>query len=253
MIELIGLIFLIIATIYDIKGRYIPDYVNYTFISIASYFFIQSPHSIYHLLFISFVILISYILYKTGSWGGGDLKLIVALSLLLNFKFMISFLLNIAVLSPLYILPLTFFVGLRKLKPSKKEAILILVGLPFLCLIFNINLFFIGLSIFILFSLPYLKKVEEKVLTRRVSPLKLMDGDWLLEEIKVCGRAIKPKKSGLTKEEVIFLRDCWRNGKLKKKVLIKEGFPFVPAMLIAYLYTIYFGPVFNILAPLVFQ
>ena len=68
-----------------------------------------------------------------------------------------------------------------------------------------------------------------------------MDGDWLVEKIKVGRKTIMPKKEGLTREEAALIKKWWKQGKLKKKPLIKEGIAYLPAFLIAFLTTITFG------------
>ena len=62
---------------------------------------------------------------------------------------------------------------------------------------------------------------------------KLTEGDWIAEDVKVNGKIIcSPKDLGISKEQI---------KKLKhhniKKVLVKEGIPFVPSFLIAFVVT----------------
>ena len=56
-----------------------------------------------------------------------------------------------------------------------------------------------------------------------------MEGDWLAEDVIVHGKTIVKKKT-LHKEDIQKLRD-----KNISSVTIKEGIPFVPSFLIAYL------------------
>ena len=54
-------------------------------------------------------------------------------------------------------------------------------------------------------------------------------------------KVIKPKREGLTYEEAMLIKKWWKQGKLKKKPLIKEGIAYLPAFLIASLLTLLFG------------
>lgn len=72
----------------------------------------------------------------------------------------------------------------------------------------------------------------------KIVPLnKLTEGDWIPKPIYYKEKIIiKPKAEGLTLKDISLLN------KLKiKKVLIREGIPFVPSLLIAFIITIIFG------------
>ena len=60
-----------------------------------------------------------------------------------------------------------------------------------------------------------------------VSPGKLIEGDWLKDDVNVGKRVIKKTVHGLSREDIKFLK------KAKKKVWIGGGVPFTPAFLIA--------------------
>ena len=66
---------------------------------------------------------------------------------------------------------------------------------------------------------------------------KLTEGDWAARDVKYKGKIICKKDSyGLTKLEINLLK------KHKfKKILIKEGIPFVPSFLIGFLISIIWG------------
>lgn len=67
-------------------------------------------------------------------------------------------------------------------------------------------------------------------------------GDWLYEEVKIGKKNIKPYWEGLSEKEVELIR------KSNKKVLIKQGIPFVPGFLIAFILLILFwGNMLNFL------
>ncbi|MDO8460570.1 MAG: hypothetical protein Q7S74_05650, partial [Nanoarchaeota archaeon] len=62
-----------------------------------------------------------------------------------------------------------------------------------------------------------------------VSPQNLTEGDWLERDVRIGNKTIKKTVHGLSWNEIKLLR------KANKKVYIKEGIPFVPAFLIAFI------------------
>jgi glucan phosphoethanolaminetransferase (alkaline phosphatase superfamily) len=74
------------------------------------------------------------------------------------------------------------------------------------------------------------KVIEEELLIKAYPVKKLTEGDWINEEVKIKGKVIVgPKDLGITKAQITQLK------KLKvKKVMVKEGIPFVPSFLLAY-------------------
>ncbi|MBI2142083.1 hypothetical protein HYU15_01165 [Candidatus Woesearchaeota archaeon] len=74
-----------------------------------------------------------------------------------------------------------------------------------------------------------------------VGPEKLTEGDWIAKDVYVnrkyvCG----PKDLGIEKSQIRKLMKYKLQGKIRK-VLIKEGIPFVPSFLIAFLLSVKFG------------
>ena len=78
---------------------------------------------------------------------------------------------------------------------------------------------------------------------------KLTEGDWLAKDVKLKNKVVMEAKT-LEREDVWKLRYLEVNENLKP-VTIKEGVPFVPSFLIAYLITVfgsqYIVPLINIL------
>ena len=87
------------------------------------------------------------------------------------------------------------------------------------------------------------KAVEKSCMQKYVLPSKLTEGDWIVNDIKVDGKRIcGPKDLGIEKEQIKNLISYYRAGKIKK-VLIKEGIPFVPSFLMGFVVTLVFGNV----------
>jgi len=245
-----------IASLYDIRCRYVPDYVSYSFIAIAIIervmFFIETGDAqvIIWAAYAAIILgLMGYLMYKAGAWGGGDVKIIISTAILIAcfpgeaLPSSLNYFLNLLIIGAVYTIPLTIITGLKgKCKPSKKDWQLMTTGLLGGIVIFMLMPIMMGLllgfALFIMLSMNYLKRIETNCFIKPANMKTLMDGDWLVNEVKVGRRTIKPKKEGLTKEEAEQIKEWYKNGKLKEKPLIKEGLPFLPAFLIALIPTV---------------
>ena len=67
---------------------------------------------------------------------------------------------------------------------------------------------------------------------KNVKTPELVEGDWLYKNVKIGKKLIKAKWDGLSSADIKLL-------KKKKFVLIRQGIPFVPVFLIAFLILIY--------------
>lgn len=106
----------------------------------------------------------------------------------------------------------------------------------------------VGLVIVLSILSPYawaiVKAVEEATMYKWVSPLKLVEGDWIAKNVYVSRKKVAgPKDLGVTKEQIKKLKKFYRQKKVKK-VLVKEGIPFVPAFLLSFTTTLVFGNLF---------
>ncbi|MEM3122045.1 MAG: hypothetical protein QXH60_01215, partial [Candidatus Pacearchaeota archaeon] len=152
--------------------------------------------------------------------GGAIYSLIY--SIILSIKNKKSFVKNY---KKLYIENIDYFYGI--LAFSSVFIIYSLVSYDFIFLIFP--LFAIGLF----FLYIYTKSVEQSCMIVEKKYEELSPGDWIIDEIKINGIMIKPNWEGLTKNEVDLLK------KHRKKIRIKDGIPFTPAFLIAFLVVTY--------------
>ncbi|MDD4563777.1 MAG: hypothetical protein PHF09_02800, partial [Candidatus Nanoarchaeia archaeon] len=78
-----------------------------------------------------------------------------------------------------------------------------------------------------LFSIA--KVLQEKVLTKKISVKNLKVGDWLAEDIEINKELIKSDFKGISLKELRLIQ------KKKKFIIIKEGIPFAPAFIIAFI------------------
>lgn len=268
---IIALIALVIGTYTDIKTREVPDWLNYGLIFIGlggrlifSLVTSDFGYIIEGLLGLVLFLVIAYIMYYTGQWGGGDSKMLMGLGALIGLQFkvdslLIAFFVNAlfvgAVYGLIYSLVLAFSKKKKFLKEwnklfSKKIIVgvrrLMLIAALFLAIIFFFSkdyiirllllvlvlLVFVGFYVYV-----FVKAVENSCMFKYVKPRQLTEGDWIAKDIKINGKRITgPKDLGIEKKQIRKLVKLY-----KKKVLIKVGIPFVPSFLIAFLISVLFG------------
>jgi Flp pilus assembly protein protease CpaA len=261
----VAIIALLIASFTDLRTREVPDYLSYTLIGSAIvirvlWFIAEGNASILFWVPISFSILFlfSYLMYKAGQWGGGDVKVMMGLSILLswlpisNFPFFIDFFFNTLIVGAFYGMFAVGVLGLINYKELQKylteidyillPALLIIVVLLFKILpsvfAFLAALIFVSVGLF-----KYFKVIETNFLHQSIPIPNLTEGDWLLDDVKLRGKVVVPKREiGLIEEDLKKLRLLYKNKKIQK-VLIKVGVPFVPAFLISLIITLIFGNV----------
>lgn len=94
-----------------------------------------------------------------------------------------------------------------------------------------------SLAVVIVFGLYlwiFARLVERCCMQRWVSPKELTEGDWVVDRVMDGKRVVcDPKDLGLENDQISRLVKMQRKGKIKK-VLIKEGIPFVPSFLAAF-------------------
>jgi len=272
LIIVLPLVWLLIASIQDIKRREVANWISFSLVSFGITINVISSiinKTYTNLIYLAFILagfaVISLILYYGRIFGGGDAKLLIALSPFLieipkkfhesisfNFPFAIVFLLNVVFIGSIYGVIWSIVLGIknrsnfsksfRKMRKNKKfvflTAILLILSLiSLLMFFFNKDSPFLFIFI-ILFILPFLfvfiKSVEESSMIRLVEPKDLTEGDWLAKKIKIGKKWIKPSE-GLGLDEIKLLR------KYKKNVLIKYGIPFVPVFLLAFAASLFFN------------
>jgi hypothetical protein len=106
-----------------------------------------------------------------------------------------------------------------------------LFSAPFLLMsiFFSFLFFFWVFFSFLFFLLIFSKYVDKFVLTKKVFPNNLSEGDWLAEDVYVGRNVIKKSWNGLMRQDIALLK------KYNKPVLTKEGIPFAPAFLFSFL------------------
>ena len=214
------------------------------------------------------------LMFYTGQWGGGDSKMIMGIGVLLGldmsfvlslfgfyegnapFPFILSFLINTLLVGAAYGILWSAFLAVKNIKRFMAEAAKIVKNQNIIMLkriffsaaaLLALSLFFAGPSmrimvlgiIALIFATFYMwvfvKSVENSSMYKKISPDKLTEGDWIAEEVKHKGRTIcGPKDLGIEKSQIALLKRY-----KVKKVLVKEGIPFVPSFFIAFIISLY--------------
>ena len=259
----LGLVWIIFATIQDLKKREISDWLNYSLIIFALGFrffyslFANDFNFLYQgLIGLGLFFVLGNILYYGKMFAGGDAKLMMALGAVLPLHYDFFSNLNVFVLffvlfllaGAVYGIISTFYLAIKNKKVFRKEfkkQFKENKRLVFLILI--LSLLFLGAGFFdktlvyfgiVLFVLPYLyvsaKAIDESCMVRKIPVGKLTEGDWLYKDLKLGNKKIKAKWEGLNKKEINLIK------KHKKLVAIRQGIPFTPAFFVAYVLLIVF-------------
>jgi prepilin signal peptidase PulO-like enzyme (type II secretory pathway) len=266
ILVLFTLIALGAASIADFKTREVPDYISYILIGGGLllrlvYALEINDYSGLIWLPIAFVILclFAYFMYRAGQWGGGDVKIMAGLALIMSYKlsnmffpFFIDFFVNMLFAGTVYGIIMMVLRGLKKIDTVKKELSWIDIALVSVFLIAVVvtviflhpwaSLMVLALfSLFGAFSIRYMRLVEKKLMIDDVDVVKLTEGDWITDGVKLKGKTIVPvRKIGVTLEDLDVIKKNYKS-LLNKTVPVKVGIPFVPAFFIAYLFTLLWG------------
>ena len=259
-LSVLALIWIIFATVQDLKSREVANWLNFSLIIFALGFrffyclFSQTQgFSFFYqgLIGLGIFFVLGNLLYYGRMFAGGDAKLIIALgailpfseSFLVNLKIFVLFFFIFLFVGAFYGLLLGIILVSKNFKQFKKEFykklkknkriiyFTMFLGLVFMAFAFiEILLFFLGILIFILpYFYLYAKAIDEVCMVKKIKINQLREGDWLYKNLKVGKKLIKTNWDGLTKQEIKEIK------KKYKEVKIKQGIPFTPVFLISFL------------------
>ncbi|MFC2016577.1 prepilin peptidase [Chloroflexota bacterium] len=267
---------LLIASYTDIKTREVPDWVNFGLIGIG--FGISMIFSVIYWK-INFILAsiigftaffaLAWIMFYTGQWGGGDSKILMGLGALIGIDifsknfFLAHFLVNALLVGALYGILWSIFsifknkkkfsnnfkkaINSKKTKLAKKILSILFIILVLLAVLVPdkfvklMALYLALISIITFYLWIAIKSVENACMLKYVLPQQLTEGDWIAKDVKVNGKYITgPKDLGIEKKKIKKLIALYKQRKVKK-ILIKEGIPFVPSFFVAYIVTLIYG------------
>lgn len=261
---LLAFIYLVIASIQDIRKREVWNWLNFSLLAFAlvyralvslisgdSWFFILG------LIGVGIFIVLGYLFYYARIFAGGDAKLlfgmgaVLSLSSSLYYNLIIYFAFVILLLfsGSLYGLIFSFFLALKdrekfarefskQLKKYRKYeyyAVAVACLLLFIPLVSGAMSLLMLPIVIVLLPLLYVygKSIETCCMITELDTRELTEGDWLYSRVRVGKHVIKPYWEGLSIEELKILR------KYDGKVKIKQGIPFIPAFLIAFIFLVW--------------
>lgn len=260
---LLGLAWIIFATVQDVRTKEIANWLNFSLIIFVLGFrffyslFSAGNFSFFYQGIIGLVIffVLGNLLYYGRMFAGGDAKLLIALGPLIflsdtfsaNFWNFVMFLLIFLFAGALYSITVSVSLGIKNRKKfgkefrkQFKENSRIIVSFLLLSIILIILSYLDGLFLYfgiLTFILPYLyiytKSVDEISMIKNVPVSELEEGDWLYHDVHVGRKTIKATWDGLNKSEINLLRK--KGGKVK----IRNGVAFTPVFIISYLIFFY--------------
>ncbi len=282
LLIILGLLALILASINDLKTREVPDSLSYGLIITGLFLHLLGSIIFKDFKFISFNILgiiiaiaTSLLMFYGKQWGGGDAKLLIGIAAIfypypetllsylspnLNIPFILILWLNILIIGSVYGIFYSIYLSIKnyqafsnqfllliknqKIKYFQLIAIFAAIIIIITSVIINSLLLIIPSILILLFPLlfVYVKAVENSCMYKTLTLNKLTEGDWAVEDIYLNGKKVYDKNSiGIEKKHLLLFKDI-----KDKKVLVKEGIPFVPSFLIAVIISLIFGNLITI-------
>jgi len=247
------LIGIIVASMQDLKRREVDNWLN-LLLMVSGFVFIfyravfeQNPSLVFHAGFTLVVMFVFMNLFYYGRvFAGGDAKLLVAMTVffigitfyttLINIGVFLLFLMLSGSIYGLIYSTVLYLKDFKRVNEEMKSGLshwhIWIFAFGFILFFFGFvdSLFFIfGILVF-LFPLLYLfaKGLEGVSMIKDISGKELREGDWLVDDVRVGKTVIEANWDGLSIADIKLLKN-------KKKVKIKDGLPFVPAFLIAFL------------------
>jgi len=257
---IVGLVWIFVAVIQDFRKREIANWWNFSLIGIGlayrafvSVFLWDYSYFVWGIIGFSVFFVLAYAFYYARVFAGGDAKLLMSLGVVLpysdtiieNIELVLYFIILFLICGSIYGLLYSLGLALKNSKKFRKEfsrqfqknkrlvKIFLLIAIVVLIAVLIVREFmFILFSLLVLifpFLFVYAKSIEESCLIVEKKGSQLTVGDWLYKEVKVGKRKVKPNWEGLSEKELKILK------KYKGKVLVKEGIPFTPAFLFAFI------------------
>lgn len=263
VLAVLTLAFLAAASYSDLRTREVPDMLSYgliiTVLGVRAIFASVEGWIVLFSGVIGFVIcfLLAWLFYKSNLWGGGDSKLLMGMGAAIGITYpptvssllLLWFFILLLIVGSIY--GLAWLIGLslshrktcqpafmKKLKQYPKTqwwlglSSMVVISFSFL----DILWLFLLLPLIVFYLFLFVTTIEEECFVKRISPSKLTEGDWLQEEIRLEDEHF-PRRRALEKKDIEILQAAHHEGKLSS-VVIREGIPFVPSFLLAYIVTL---------------
>ena len=195
-----------------------------------------------------------WLLYRARQWGGGDVKLLAGVGAIIGLWTpdyrLLAYIILLALAGAVWGLAYSawlvwrhrvvfrraFTARIREPTIHRARTILVGCGIVGLLALFvtplwaQVGILFALVGAYLLFYTWLVSRtLESKVLTRALAVARLMEGDWIVEDVRKGRQLIAPaRKTGATVDDLAALRRA-----RVKTVAVREGIPFVPAFLLA--------------------
>ena len=273
----ISLIVLFVGSLTDLKTREVPDWLNYGLIMagvavnlLATIVYSEPAFIINSLVGLAIFFGIAYIMFYAGQWGGGDSKMLMGIGAMIGIdvsfhrpQFLFDFFINTLFVGAFYGLLWSIGLVIKNRKKFVKEfgkvlgkkssilakkasiaaaAILVTASFAMRQHYAKILIWSLALLVMLTFYIfVFVRAVEKISMYKLVEPSKLTEGDWIVKDIFHGREYIAgPKDLGIERRQIRQLVELYRKGKIRK-VLVKEGIPFVPSFFIAFIVTLALG------------
>jgi Flp pilus assembly protein protease CpaA len=261
----LALVWLIFASISDIRKLEVPDWLSFSLIIFAVAY--RAVYSIiisdwmflvYGLFGLGVFIILGYLFYYSRLFAGGDAKLLFGIGAILavsstiwnNLIIFGVFIFLVLLAGSVYGLVWSIVVSIinresfsKEWKKQYKDYRILLIGCITVAVILFVALLFLQQPVLLFIPLfviaypllfIYAKSVEESGMIRLVSASQLTEGDWLYSAVKIKGKIIQPNWEGLSTKELKLFKNY------KGKIKVKYGIPFVPAFLLAFVALLFY-------------
>ena len=248
----LGLVWIVFATIQDLRKREVANWLNFSLISFGISFklFYSLWTGNWDIVFFGVLGLVSFILlgyafYYGRVFAGGDAKLLMGIGAILPYRNYFDllylsggFLVLLFLAGAVYTLIYSGFIAVgnkkRYVKELKKNIFegkwLFLISVLLILFIESITRSIVVLLGFVFLLMLYFHvKAVDACMIKLYGSQDLCEGDWLAMDVKLKKGFVRRSVHGLSLKEIDKIR------KEGKRVWIKEGIPFVPAFLIAFL------------------
>ncbi|MEK6948207.1 MAG: A24 family peptidase [Nanoarchaeota archaeon] len=216
----VALIYLIFASITDIKTREVPNWLNYSLIAIglgsrAIYSIITNDRSylLYGLIGLGIFFIIANVMYYAKQWGGGDAKLLMGMGAMFgnyggikyltpvfDLPFIIVLIINILVAGALWGIIYSTHLAIKNkkefiknIKENAHKTFIYLIIIGIIVIItsllitneFKFLILMLGITLSLLPSTYiFFKAVEKSSMYKKMNIDRLTEGDWLAEDVK---------------------------------------------------------------------
>lgn len=264
-LTVLALVWIIFATVQDLKNKEIANWLNFSLIIFALGFrFFYSLFSetaqgfnfFYQgLVGLGVFFALGNLLYYGRMFAGGDAKLMIALgailpfseSFLTNARIFILFSLIFLFVGGVYGFTISLCLSLKNFENFKKEFSrylkknrkviypLMVLGLALMILGFRESMLFaVGAFVFIApYLFIYARAVDESCMIKKVKTSQLKEGDWLYRDLRPGKKIIRANWDGLSKKDIKIIKSRY------KRILIRQGIPFTPVFFFSFLVIVY--------------